>query len=116
MNVMEALRLVTESISQWFGEKIEIIEKSIPRISTITLLANNWVGDESPYSQVVNVKGATPYSQVDLKPSAEQLSIFHDKDIGLVAENKNGVVTVYLIGKKPENDYTIQVSITEVNV
>ena len=39
---------------------------------------------------------------------------FHDKDIGFVTENENGVVTVYLIGKKPENDYTMQVSITEV--
>ena len=46
----------------------------------------------------------------------EQLDIFHDKDMALVTENEDGIVTVYLIGKKPNHDYTIQVSITEVNV
>ena len=64
----------------------------------------------------MEIAGTTEYSQVDLKPSKEQLDTFHDKDIALVAENEDGVVTVYLIGNKPTNDYTMQVSITEVNV
>ena len=42
-------------------------------------------------------------------------AIFHDKDLAFVTENEDGVVTVYSIGDKPTNDYTIQVSITEVN-
>lgn len=96
--------------------RLESLENSVPRISEITLLASGWVGDVSPYSQVIEIEGITEYSQVDLKPSMEQLDIFHDKDIALVTENEDGIVTVYLIGKKPENDYTIQVSITEVNV
>ena len=96
--------------------RLESLENSVPRVSEITLLASGWVGDVSPYSQVIEIEGITEYSQVDLKPSMEQLDIFHDKDIALVTENEDGIVTVYLIGKKPENDYTIQVSITEVNV
>lgn len=85
-------------------------------VAEVTLLAANWVGEDSPYSQVVEMDGVTEYSQVDLKPSVEQLTIFHDKDLAFVTENDDGVVTVYAIGDKPANDYTIQVSITEVNV
>ena len=89
---------------------------STVRLSESTLTAANWVGTESPYSQVVTIPGVTAKSQVDLTPSAEQLSVFHNKDLALVAENDGGVVTVYAIGQKPENDYTIQVTITEVEV
>lgn len=85
-------------------------------IGTVELLAANWVGEGSLYSQVVPVYGVTPNSQVDLTPSVEQLAIFHDKDLALVAENEDGVVTVYAIGQKPTNDYLIQVTITEVTV
>lgn len=84
------------------------------RIGQVTLLASAWTGDNNLYSQVVNVEGATENSQVDLTPSAEQLAIFYQKDLSLVTENENGVVTVYAIGQKPQNDYTIQVTITEV--
>lgn len=84
------------------------------RIGYVTLLADKWVGENSPYSQVVAVDGVTENSQVDLTPSVEQLSIFHNKDLAFVTENEDGVVTVYAIGQKPENDYNIQVTITEV--
>lgn len=85
-------------------------------LGTVTLLANKWQGTTDPYSQVVSIAGVTANSQVDLKPSVAQLAIFHDKDLAFVTENDGGIVTVYAIGDKPENDYTIQVSITEVNV
>lgn len=84
------------------------------RIGYVTLFASEWAGDESPYSQVVDVVGTTENSQVDLTPSAEQIAIFYDKSLTFVTENDGGVVTVYAIGQKPENDYTIQVTITEV--
>lgn len=84
------------------------------RVADVTLLAASWVGEASPYSQVVEIEGITEYSQVDLKPSVEQLAIFHDKDLAFVTENEDGVVTVYAVGDKPANDYTMQVSITEV--
>ena len=85
------------------------------RISEVNLFASNWVGSTSPYSQVVQIDGVTENSQVDLTPSIEQLVIFYEKDLGFVTENEDGVVTVYAIGQKPENDYTIQVTITEVD-
>ena len=92
-------------------------EKYSPAIiSSVVLLADNWVGETSPYSQVVDINGVTEFSQVDLTPSIEQLVIFYEKDLGFVTENEDGVVTVYAIGQKPANDYTIQATITEVDI
>lgn len=85
-----------------------------PRISEVTLPASDWVGEGNLHSQVVNIDGVTENSQVDLTPSVEQLVIFYEKDISFVTENEDGVVTVYVIGQKPQNDYTIQATITEV--
>lgn len=89
---------------------------SSARIGEVALYANGWVGEASPYAQVVTIEGVTENSQVDLTPSVEQLSVFYNKDLAFVTENEDGVVTVYAIGQKPENDYTIQVTITEVYV
>ena len=83
-------------------------------VGVVELFANKWVGGENLYSQVVSIAGVTPNSQVDLTPSVEQLVIFYEKDLTFVTENEDGVVTVYAIGQKPENDYAIQVTITEV--
>lgn len=86
------------------------------KIGVVHLLAAAWVGSDNLYSQVVSIKGVTNRSQVDITPDAELLTTFHEKDLALVAENEDGIVTVYAIGQKPVNDYTIQVTITEVSV
>ena len=100
------------------NERIEILEQNrfAKNVNSIALLSDNWTGDASPYSQIVEIPGITPHSKVDLQPSAEQLTIFHEKDLTFVTENDNGVVTVFCIGQKPMNDYTIQIVITEVVV
>ena len=100
-------------------KKIQILgslNKTRARIAYVDLLSANWVGDASPYSQVVTIDGVTEFSQVDLTPSIEQLVIFHDKDLAFVTENDDGVVTVYAIGQKPLDDYVMQVTLTEVSV
>ena len=84
--------------------------------SSVTLLASAWQGSSNLYSQVVSINGVTANSKVDLNPSVEQLQIFYNKDITFVTENDDGVVTVYCVGQKPTNDYTMQVTITEVIV
>lgn len=88
----------------------------VARIAYIDLLASAWLGDASPYSQVVNISGITELSQVDITPGVDQLDIFYDKDLTFVTENEGGIVIVYAIGDKPQNDYNIQVTITEVAV
>lgn len=87
-----------------------------PAISEVTLLASAWEGEDNLYHQIVEIEGVSENSQVDLTPGVEQLMIFYEKDLTFVAENEGGTVTVYAIGQKPTNDYTIQVTITEVNV
>ena len=113
---IEVEDMTSQALAPNIDVRLESLENSVPRIAEVTLLASAWDGDAGLYSQVVEIDSTTEYSQVDLKPSAEQLEIFNDKEIGFVAENEDGVITVYLIGNKPANDYTMQVSITEVNV
>lgn len=89
----------------------------LPKPVTVTLYADRWNQASSDrYSQVVTVANATitPNSKVDLQPSSEQLSIFHEKDLAFVAENEDGVVSVFCVGQIPTNDYIIQATVTEV--
>ena len=99
-----------------WGALTETTPTTTVRVANVNLLAAKWVGTSSPYSQVVQIDGITECSQVDLTPSIDQLVTFYDKDLAFVTENENGVVTVYAIGQKPVNDYTVQVTITEVQV
>lgn len=92
------------------------LDALVGRIVEIYLPASAWSGEDSLYSQVVEIEGITEYSKVDLLPSVEQLAIFHNKDVAFVTENEDGVVTVYAIGDKPLLDYTMQAQITEVAV
>lgn len=88
--------------------------------ASVTLYADRWEQSESEnmWYQEVAVANATitPYSKVDLQPSAEQLLIFYEKDLTFVTENDGGNITVYCIGQKPANNYVIQATITEVKI
>jgi hypothetical protein len=105
---------IVRAIKQYLEENGLPLDASFAKIGEVVLIADNWIGEESPYSQVVNIDGVTENSQVDLTPNIEQLKIFYEKDLTFLTENDGGVVTIYAIGQKPENDYTIQVTITEV--
>lgn len=111
---LASLRPTDEEIKQAFADYME--NNSIASIGEVTILADAWHGGGHLYSQEVEIAGVTENSQVDLTPSLEQLAIFYEKDLTFVTENDGGVVTVYAIGQKPTNDYTIQVTITEVSV
>lgn len=97
-------------------KKVDLLyAKSLVKTISIRLLASDWVKDGvNQYSQIVSVSNITPYSKIDLQPTLEQLAIFYEKDITFVTENDNKVVTVYCIGQKPQNDYVMQATITEV--
>lgn len=95
---------------------LDLRTNSAVRVAEIDLLAASWVEGNGYYSQVVAIDGVTPNSQVDLTPSVEQLVVWHEKDLTFVTENAGGVVTIYAIGQRPENDYTIQATIKEVAV
>ena len=85
------------------------------KLTYITLPAANWKGGESPYYQVVEVEGVSVNSMVNLQLSEEQVEIIHDREVvAFTAVNDGGVVTVKAVGDKPNNDYVIQATVTEV--
>ena len=96
---------------------LDALEKYIDDMfgmSELSLRASDWTGTESPYSQVVEVSGVTTNSKVDLNPTGEQLNSLATNRTILNTANDNGTVTVYAVGNKPIEDYTMQVTITEV--
>ena len=99
---------------------LSMVNKAAPTPASITLYANKWKqsDEENMWYQVVVVSNATitEYSKIDLQPSPEQLCIFYEKDLAFVTENEDGVVTVFCIGQKPTNDYTIQATVMEVTI
>ena len=90
------------------------VESSIPTTKTITLKASAWLGDTSPYSQVVTLANVTSKTKVDLQPTSSQLNTLHAQCLGFYTENAGGVVTAYAIGHNPTEDFTFQVTMTEV--
>ena len=98
-------------------EKEVVKLANAPKISEVTLKAPAWGGEgDKWHSQIVTCKDFTEKCQVDLTPALEQLEIFYEKDLTFLTKNRGGVVTVYAVGQKPANDYTIQVTLTEVDV
>ena len=90
------------------------VESPVPATTTITLKAADWLGDASPYSQVVPLADVTSMTKVDLQPTIDQLHMLHAHPVGFCAVNEDGVVTVYAVGHKPIEDFTFQVTMTEV--
>ena len=97
----------------------------LPTPASITLLPDAWqvVLDDATgepmanrYYQSITVNNAviTPNSKVDLQPSPEQLAIFHEKDLTFTAINRGGNVRVCVVGQMPTQEYTIQITVTEV--
>lgn len=111
---LDSLKASDEQIERAVAKYME--NQPTSTIGIVELIADKWVGEDNLYSQVVTIDGVTEKSQVDLTPSVEQLVVFYEKDLTFVTENEDGIVTVYVIGQKPANDYTIQVTITEVKV
>ena len=93
-------------------------ERAIAKVGYIKIYANKWTGEGKLHSQVVTVEGVaiTENSQVVIDLSAEQVFLFRDKEVSFVTENEGGVVTVFVIGDVPQNDYTFEVTVKEVAV
>lgn len=99
-------------------ENVDATAVGATRIVEITLPASAWQIDEAlnTHYQNVTIAGTTEYSKVDLQPTEEQLIVFHERDINFTTVNEDGTIVVYVVGDKPEEDYTIQATVTEVTV
>ena len=91
------------------------IEAIVPA-DYVTLKASSWVGESSPYSQIIALPNVTPTTKVDLQPTVDQLNTLYGLSLGFFAVNEDGVVTVYAVGSKPTIDFVFQVTKTEVGV
>lgn len=71
---------------------------------------------EKRYVQFVKVANATvtPSSKVDIQISPSDLVIFGEKDATFTAINAGGCVRICVVGQKPANSYTFNVTVTEV--
>ena len=102
------------------GEWIEVCgsknDNTLPRLTTITVLASRWSGTESPYYQNIQVAGVNINSKLDLQPTPDQIAALEDAEIAMMACNNNGSVIVYALNNKPTEDMTMQVLITDVEV
>lgn len=80
-------------------------------------LSTNWIGDSSPYTQVVTIDGTTVKSKVDIQPSsAVIMQMAKNGTIALHIDNEDGVLVAKADGEKPAVELTIQATITEVSV
>ena len=124
----------TTIITAWIDNEVQSIEVSntayvapTPLLPSITLLGgekywhehydknNNHIGYYQTISEVSN-GSITVRSKIDLQPSPEQLAAFYEKDITFTVVNEDGIATVYTVGVRPEQDYIIQCTITEVAI
>ena len=96
----------------------------LPTPSSVTIYPDKWVQmtDENGnaianrHYQYVTINNATitPNSKVDLQPKPEDLVVFHEKDLAFMAVNSGGQVRICVIGQVPTQEYTMQVTVTEV--
>lgn len=89
----------------------------LPKQVSVTIKAVSWTqAADDRWYQVVTVDNAaiTSNSVVTLYPSAEQLAVFHNKNLEFVAENNDGIISIFCVGAVPDGDYTILATITEV--
>ena len=131
LNIMVAPNVLYDIVNHYVQNNIEMLKGKdgyTPTKAYVNIKggASNWIAEDvadsggnvigSRYGQTVNVNNAniTTRSKVDLQITSEQMLVFHEKDLAFVAENDNGVITIYCIGSIPQNDYTIQAVVTEV--
>jgi hypothetical protein len=88
----------------------------VPKLTSITMLANAWTGENSPYSQVVACNGVNENSKLDLQPTPMQIVDLQDAEISLMLTNDQGLITAWAIGDKPQTDLVMSVLITEVEL
>lgn len=82
---------------------INIIVKHID----IELPSANWIGDEAPYSQEIEIPNVTVNNKVDIQLTPKQLMWVVNTQTYFTIKNTDGVITVYAVGNKPTEDFII---------
>ena len=124
MSVLKYKDPLTKEIKKVGAPKYDVYSKTESdtlfsakqRIVSITL-TTDWVGDASPYTQVISIDGITANSKVDLQPDAVVIQqMVDDGVIAMNIVNDNGVLTANAVGEKPTAEMIVQGTVTEVSV
>ena len=84
-------------------------------LGSITLAAGGWSGS-GPYAQTAALAGLPAAALVNLQPTAEQLMLLQQQGVTvLTAANQDGVLTVSALGAAPQEELTVQVTVTPVS-
>jgi len=83
------------------------------RYDIVHLYANGWTGQGSVYTQPVYIKDMTKNSIIDLDLSDVQIAKLEGSETTLLVTNDNGTAIAYALGFKPDEDYHVNVIITE---
>ena len=84
-------------------------------LGSITLAAGGWSGS-GPYARTAALAGLPAAALVNLQPTAEQLMLLQQQGVTvLTAANQDGVLTVYALGAAPQDELTLQVTVTPVS-
>ena len=107
----------------------QVLAKTLPRIITINLNKDAWESVEykdnpnlSYYKQTIPIDGVTSRTKLNLQPDAVMLAEFQKLNLVFVAENEidgtthENEITIYSVGDKPTNSYTMQATIVEADV
>ncbi len=84
------------------------------KLTVVQVLASNWKGGTSPYSQTVQIDGISVNSRIYIQMDSAQLDKLSDQRITFTVENKGGSVTIYAIGDKPAADCVFQATVSEI--
>ena len=124
MSVLKYIDPVTLEVKKVGAPKYDVYSKTESntlfstkqRIVSITL-TTDWVGDASPYTQVISIDGITANSKVDLQPDAVVIQqMIDDGVVAMNIVNDNGVLTANAVGEKPTAEMIVQGTVTEVSV
>lgn len=92
------------------------INKFAGKTTFIELLADNWLGEEGLYAQIIEIPNITINSKIDLQPAFDQTLDLLNQGVQMQAINEDGTCIVIATGEKPTTDYNMQVLITETAV
>ena len=82
---------------------------------SISLVAANWAGTASPYTQNVKITGSTATSQVDIQADATAIQqMMNDGTNAIYVANNNGTFTAYAVGEKPTANLHVQFTVYDV--
>ena len=122
---MHIVSLVGTSVSKQISEatytqeQVDVLiatvkETCMPKVTTVTLYADEWTYGEGEYYYDVTLSCLTSNSQVNLQADAASLAILQDDGSALIPVAYNSFVRIWTVGGYPREDLTVQITVQEV--